>query len=126
MCLLIVKEKYQSLPKNTKKTNKNVESATTGNSQCVKLHFVKKTQDSPMNSVPPRNLSSNLIQRYLSALPFPPDLPTARIVRCFEMRLSLTLMCAGFSSAALAHPPGQCTSVFICLVSAGVSCLALC
>lgn len=126
MCLLIVKEKYQALPKNTKKTNKNIESATTGNSQCVKLHFVKKTQDSPMNSVPPRNLSSNLIKRYLSALPFPPDLPTARIVRYFEMRLSLMLTYAGFflyrpvsstwTKSQCVYRPCQCGCELICFM----------
>lgn len=124
MCLLIVKEKYQALPQNTKKTNKNVDSATTGNSQCVTLHFVKKTQDSPMNSVPPRNLSSNWIKRYLSALPFPPALPTARIVRSFEMRLSLMLTYAGFflyrpvsptwTKSQCVYLPCQCGCELVC------------
>lgn len=84
----------------------------------VKLPFVKKTQDSPMNRVPPRNLSSNLMERYLSALPFPPALPSARIVRYFEMRLSLILTYAGFflyrpvsstwTKYQCVYLPGQC------------------
>lgn len=97
------KRKISSIIKKYKE-NKNFESATTRNSQCVKLSFVKKTQNILMSGVPPRNLSSNFIKRYLlmSALPFSPNLPIASIVGYFEMKLSLILMYTGFfSSTAL-------------------------
>lgn len=64
------KRKISSITKKYKE--KNLESATTRNSQCVKLSFVKKTQNILVSGVPPRNLTSNFIKRYLlmSALPF--------------------------------------------------------
>lgn len=58
----------------------------------------------------------------MSALPFPPELPTACIVGYFEMKLSLILMYTGFFLyCTLSHTPGQSISVFISLVSVGVS-----
>jgi hypothetical protein len=100
--MLLLKRKKNS--SNTKNRRKQLRSLSTRNRQYVKLNFVKKAQKFLMGSVPPRDLSSDLMERWLLMS------DQAYVRRDLEARWSLTPTYTGLFSlpcCALSRGPGR-------------------
>ena len=107
MLLVKKKEKMQAIQKIWRK---QIRSLSTRNRQYVKLNFVKKTQKFLMDTVPPRNLSSDLMKRWLLMSDHAFSLPLLTSEEVLKWGCHLMWVFAGLFSSpccTLSHDPGQ-------------------